>query len=274
MSHLAPVTSHGLDSQVAGDTAQLLATLLTSVVAVVAVLAVIALCRRRRIGWPLLVLVSGGATFLLEPLFDHLYGLWFYTENQWTVITTYGISIPVWLPIVYVPYYGAWTVWLVRRFARGAGMGDILKLFLASVALAALAETFYIQIFNLYAYQDDQPFSVADYPVFVAFVNGVPPFLAAIVYHRLLPVLRGWANLALVGVVPVCFAADSFGSGWLYLAARHSGEHPSKVLLWILAAITVAGVFGLITVAAKLAGLDRRAAAAALKPLEEHAVTV
>lgn len=271
---MAPVDSQGVDSAVVGDTAQLLATLLTSAIAVAAVLATIALCRRQRISWPLLVLVSGGATFLLEPLFDHLYGLWFFTENQWTAIETYGIHIPIWLPIVYVPYYGAWTVWLVGRFSRGATMREVANLFLASVALAALAETLYIQVFDLYVYQDSQPFHVADYPVWVAFVNGVPPFLAAIVYVRLVPLLRGWAQVALLGVVPVCFAADSFGSGWLYLAARHSGEDPPMALLTILALVAVASCFGMVMVAAKLAGLDRPPATAPLEPVEEQAVAV
>lgn len=264
---MAPVNSQGIDSAVVGDTAQLLATLLTSGITVAAVVATIVVCRRQRIVWPLLVLVSGGATFLLEPLFDHLYGLWFFTENQWTAIETYGIHIPIWLPIVYVTYYGAWTVWLVRRFDRGATMRGIATLFLGSVAMAAAFEQLYIQVFDLYVYQDSQPFHVADYPVWVAFVNGVPPFLAAIVYVRLLPLLRGWYSLALVGVVPVCFAADSFGSGWLYLAARHSGEDPPMVLLSILALVTVASCFGLVLAAAKLAGLDRRAAVPA-EPVE------
>jgi hypothetical protein len=239
-------------------------------VAVAAVLAVLVLCRRERITWPILVLISGGATFLLEPLFDHLYGLWFFADGQWTAIETYGIHVPIWLPIVYVPYYGAWTVWLVRRWNRGATMGDVAKLFVASVTLAALAETFYIQVFDLYVYQDSQPFHVADYPVWVAFVNGVPPFLASIVYVRLVPLLRGWASLALVAVVPVCFAADSFGSGWLYLAARHSSEDPSMPLLSILALVTVGLCFGLVLAAAKLAGLDRPAAAPP-EPAEERA---
>jgi hypothetical protein len=254
---MAPVTSHGIESHVAGDTAQLVATVLTSAIAVAAVLATIALCRRRNITWPLLVLVSGGATFLLEPMFDHYYGLWFFTENQWTAVTTYGIHVPVWLPIVYVPYYGTWTVWLVRRFSRGATQAEVMKLFVGSVALAALAETLYIQVFNLYEYQDHQPFTIAGYPVFVAFVNGVPPFLAAIVLTRLLPVLRGSERLAIVGVVPVCFATGSFGPAWLYLAARHSGTDPSMVLIQVLALVTVAGVFALVLLAARLAGIDR-----------------
>jgi hypothetical protein len=257
---MAPVRSHGADALV-GHADQLIATVLTSTVAVAAVLATIALCRRQRIRWPLLVLVSGGATFLLEPLFDHLYGLWFFTHGQWNAVVTYGIHVPIWLPIVYVPYYGAWTVFLIRRFARGATAGDIAKLFVASVSLATLAEQLYIQAFHLYDYQAGQPFYVAHYPVFVAVVNGVPPFLAAIVYVRLVPLLRGVSQLAHLAVVPVCFCADSFGSGFLYLAARHSGSHPPMALLSILALVTVATAVGMVFAAAKLAGLDQLGAA-------------
>jgi hypothetical protein len=267
---MAPVRSQGADA-VVGHTDQLLATVITSAIAVAAVLATIALCRRQRISWPLLVLVSGGATFLLEPLFDHLYGLWFYTRGQWNAVVTYGIHVPIWLPIVYVPYYGAWTVFLVRRFERGAAMGDIAKLFAASVFLATLAEQLYIQAFGLYGYQGRQPFYVSHYPIFVAVVNGVPPFLAAIVYERLVPLLRSWAKLALVGVVPVCFCADSFGSGFLYLAARHS-EHPSMVALSILALITVAVAVGMVFAAAKLACLDRPGAAPHVERLKNELI--
>jgi hypothetical protein len=257
---MAPVQSPGIDHAV-GGTEQLLATVLTSAITVAAVLAVIAFCRRERVTWPLLVLISGGATFLLEPLFDHLYGLWFFEQGQWTVVETYGIHVPVWLPIVYFTYYGAWTIWLVLRFRRGTNLREVALLFVTSGIIAGLFETLYIQVFDLYVYQDDQPLSVSGYPVWVALVNGVPPFLAAIVYVRLVPLLRGWENLALLFVVPTCFAAE-FGEGWLYLAARHASEDPSMVLLTFLALLTTALCFGLILVAAKLAGLDRPTTAA------------
>jgi hypothetical protein len=176
------------------DTSQLIATILTSAITLVAVIAVVAFCRRRRVTWPLFVLVSGGAT-----------------------------------------------------------MREVATLFVASGILAGAFESLYIQVFDLYVYRTNQPLHVADYPVWVAFVNGVPPFLAALVYVRLVPALRGWAQLAHLGVVPVCFAADSFGSGWLYLAARHSGEHPSMAILTVLALLTVVLCFGLVMTAARLA---------------------
>ena len=269
---MAPVVSSGIDHAV-DDTSQLIATVLTCAVTLVSVALVLRLCLRERISWPLLVLVSGVATFLCEPLFDHLYGLWFFSDGQWQAVETYGIHVPIWLPIIYVSYYGAWTVWLVRRFQRGATMRQVATLFLASAALAGLAETLYIQVFDLYVYQDHQPLAVADYPVWAAVVNGIPPFLAAIIYVRLVPLLRGWENLALLFVVPVSFTAE-FGCGWLYLAARHGSEDPSMLLLSFLALLTAALCFGLVMLAARLAGIDRPLDGGSLEDLDGSLLAV
>jgi hypothetical protein len=252
---MAPVTSNAIDQSV-GHTDQLLATVITSVIVAAGVLWTLAYCRRERVTWPLFVLVSGCATFLCEPLFDHLYGLWFFSDGQWQAVETYGIHVPIWLPIVYIFYYGVWTVWLVLRFRRGASLTQVAVLFLASGVLAGLFETLYIQVFSLYEYQDHQPLAIGNYPVWVAFVNGIPPFLAAIIYVRLIPMLRGWENLALLFVVPVAFAAE-FGDGWLYLAVRHGSQDPSMLLLSILGPLTAVLCLGLVLLAARLAGIDR-----------------
>ena len=253
---MAPVDSHGTDAHRAGDIAQTCAVLITSLVAITAVIAVIRWARRNDVIWPYFVLLSGGGTFLMEPMFDHLYGLWFFEENQWTVIHTYGIFVPVWLPMVYIPYYGCWTTFLINRWSRGATPQDVVKLYLGSVALAATAEMFYINLVRLYNYQDHQPFRIAGYPPWVAFVNGVPPFLASLVYFRLIPKLRRREYLAILPVVPMCFAVDSFGGSSLYLAARHYYHQAPMALLCALALLTVVGSFELIRIAARLAGLD------------------
>jgi hypothetical protein len=234
------------------------ATVITAVLAVASVIAVLVWCRRARQWWPVVVLVSGGATFLCEPMFDHYYGLWFYTRGQWNAVVTYGIHVPIWLPIVYVPYYGAWPVYLQRRFSRGASMSDITKLLFVSIVFAALLEQFYIQAFSLYGYQTHQPFTIAHYPVLVAIINGLPPFLAGILYVRLVPMLKGWKTVAHLIVVPIAFAAGSFGAAWLYLGARQSHtQHPSMLLLDLT--MISAAVFGVAMVlgAAKLLGIDR-----------------
>jgi hypothetical protein len=258
---MIPVKSLSVDHLVP-QTNQFIATGLTTLIAAVSVLAVLVFCVRRRIAWPLLIVVSGTATFLLEPLYDHLYGLWFFAEGQRSAVVTYGIHVPIWLPIIYVAYYGCTTIWYWSRFERGISMRAVFLYFTISVLLAGACEIFYINLVGLYNYQDSQPFVLWNYPIFVAIINGVPPFLAAIILYRLVPLLKGWERIVLLGVVPFAFASNTFGSGFLYLAARHSSEHPSALLLHVAAVSAVLGTYAVIWIAAKLAGVGRFAAMA------------
>lgn len=274
---MIPATVTGIDGPVP-QTGQLIADVLTAIVAIVSVGFTLRYCLRHRIAWPILVVISGTATSLLEPMFDHFYGLWFRTQGQENAVVTYGIHIPMWLPVIYIAYYGCGTVLYWNQMNRGTTMAGIMKSFGLSVLLAGVCEEFYINFVGLYNYQDHQPFLLFNYPIYVVVVNGVPPMLAAIILYGLLPKLRGLERLSLLFLVPVCFAANSFGTAWLYLAARHLRETPSMALLSGLAALTSLGSVGIIWAAAKLVGIgetmpvaNREAGAAAPRPLHATA---
>jgi hypothetical protein len=258
---MIPVGSLGVDAPV-NQTAQLVATLITIAVALVTTALTIVLCRKERIWWPLIVLAGGTFTCVLEPLYDHLYGLWFLTEGQWNAFVAYGIHIPVWLPIIYLAYYGPGALLVWYRLHRGATMRDAMTHFGISVLGAGVAEMFYINAVGLYNYQDHQPLFVLNYPIFVAVVNGVPPMLAGIMYYKLVPVLRGWSKGLLFFVIPFAFAGNAFGNGWLYLAYRHSGPDPSMVALTLLALLATGLSVAVIYAAALMAGIGRTPAPA------------
>jgi hypothetical protein len=117
---------------------------------------------------------------------------------------------------------------------------------------------FYINAVGLYNYQDHQPFYIFHYPIFVAIVNGVPPMLAGIILYKLVPVVRGWSYALLFFAIPFAFAGNAFGNGWLYLAYRQSGPHPSMVWLTLLAALATALSVAVIYAAALMAGVVQR----------------
>ena len=254
---MAPVLSFGVDA-VVPETKQTVATVITALLSLWAVFQVHRFCAQRNILWPWIIVVSGAATFLLEPLYDHLYGLWFLAEGQWNAVTTFGIHVPIWLPIIYIAYYGCTTIWYWNKFDGGLTMRDVFFYFTISVALAGAAEVFYINLMGLYNYQDQQPFLIWNYPVFVAVINGVPPFLGAIIIYGLVPKLKGWKALLLFGAVPTAFAANTFGGATIwYLALRHGSEEPSMALLHATAAIAVVGSYATIYAAAKMVDLGQ-----------------
>jgi hypothetical protein len=86
----------------------------------------------------------------------------------------------------------------------------------------------------------------------------VPPFLASLIYVRLIPLLkRKWEYLSLLVIVPICFAADSFGGGFLYLAYRHSSGTPNMAVLTVLAVLTAFTSYAMVMLAGRLIGLDK-----------------
>jgi hypothetical protein len=219
------------------ETGQVVATVATYAIAVVALALVMALCRRERIAWPLVVLAGGTATCLLEPLFDHLYGLWFPSRGEWTLFTSYGVHEPVWLPAAYLVVYGALAVLVVRRLDIAPTLRTVWQLYGLLVVVAIVAEIGYIKVLEVYNYQYHQPFVVLGYPLFLGFVNSMSALIGGLAIWRLVPLLRGRRVLLLFVLPPLAFGVDAVGSGFLYLALRNA-NHPSDLLLYI-GAITV-----------------------------------
>lgn len=236
---MAPVTSPAIDSAV-NETGQLIATVATYALAVLALVWVIRLCRRDRVVWPLIITLGGTVTCLLEPLFDHLYGLWFPTRGQWTLFTTYGISEPVWLPAAYLVVYGFMAIVVVERLKKAPTMRTVWSLYALLVGIALVAEIAYIKVLGVYEYQDRQPFVVLGYPVFLGFVNSMSALIGGIALYRLVPLLRGRRQLLLFAVPPLAFGLDAVGSGIFYLAIRHSPD-PAEWLLYVGAVTVVLG---------------------------------
>lgn len=233
---MAPVPSPAVDS-VVDPTGQAIATYGTFAIALVALVLVGRMCVRERIGWPLLVLLGGTVTCLLEPLFDHLYGLWFPSIGQWTLFVTYGIHEPVWLPAAYLVVYGALAVGAARYLTKNPTQRSVWRLYAGLVVVALVAEIGYVNVLGVYNYQDNQPFVFLGYPLFLGFVNSMSALIAGLAIYRLVPLLRGHARLTLMFIPPLAFGVDAVGSGFLYLALRHSADPP----MWLvhIAALTV-----------------------------------
>ncbi|WP_235676974.1 hypothetical protein [Mycolicibacterium porcinum] len=222
------------------QTGQWIATVLTAGLALATMVWLVVLWRRERAAWPFFVAASGALACLMEPLFDHLYGLWFRVEGQWHLYTTFGSHQPIWVPLAYLAFYGGATVIVARTLARRPTMRTVWQLYGFIVAMAIAAEMTYVSILHVYDYQVDQPFVLFGYPIFLGFTNAMSALVSGIIVFRLAPKLSGFGHLYLVPMVPMTFAAGLFGSGIVYLSVRHSGGHLSMV--WMhLAALTVVG---------------------------------
>lgn len=235
---MAPVETVGVDKPVS-ELGQFVATGLTFLLAAAAVGYVVTLCRRERITWPLFLLISGGLTCLMEPLYDHLYGLWFYEQAQWNLYETFGSNQPVWVPAAYVAFYGGASVFVAQTLSKRPEMRTVWSMYGAIAVMALVAEITYVSVLDVYSYQDDQPYKVLGYPLFLGFTNAMSAVVAGILAFRVAPLLpRMRDQVAMLALVPGAFAFGLFGTGILYLSVRHGFEDPPMPLVY-LAALTV-----------------------------------
>ena len=81
---------------------------------------VYALIDWRRSGKPsfLLMFISGGAMFIVEPMIDTVGGCWF-PANSFVAFTAYGRPMPVWLCLTYFCYFGIGVGVVWRMMNRG-----------------------------------------------------------------------------------------------------------------------------------------------------------
>ncbi|MCV7221711.1 hypothetical protein H7I95_12435 [Mycolicibacterium elephantis] len=259
---MAPVVTEGIDSPVS-EVGQWIATVLTWGLAAVAAVYVINIARRERSIWPLCVAVSGTLACLMEPLFDHLYGLWFLEEGQWHLYTTFGSSQPIWVPGAYLAFYGGATVFVARYLQRHPSTRAVWQMYAAIVVMAIAAEMTYVSILGVYTYQDSQPFVVFGYPIFLGFTNAMSALVSGIIVSRLVPLLKGAEYLSLIPIVPVAFAAGLFGTGILYLSVRHGIEDPPMWLVHLAALTVVGGIASTVALLAKLLVAPQQRAAEA-----------
>ncbi len=254
---MAPVISDGIDGPVS-ELGQWVATILTYGLALAVLIWVVLLCRKERIVWPVFVILSGTLTCLMEPLFDHLYGLWFLEQGQWHLYTTFGSAQPIWVPAAYLAFYGGATVLIAGVIARRPAMRTVWMMYAFIVVMAIAAEMTYVSVLGVYQYQVSQPFVVFGYPIFLGFTNAMSALVSGILVYRLAPLLRGWAYLYLLPIVPMAFAAGLFGEGILYLSVRHSMEHPPMVVVHVSALTVVAGIAATVALLGKVLVLPRQ----------------
>lgn len=247
-------------------TGQTVLTVLTSVVAIGFLGFTAAQCRRLRSGMPALITASGFVCFLLEPIYDDQFHIWFHDRGaRWGLYQAYGMDQPVWVPITYLWCYGGLALLVWRRSRAGATREQVLRLAGTLLAVFLAFELIGINL-GVYTYYGPQAFRVLGLPIWIEVPNTVLCVVAGVAFARLEPLTSGIGRLSSIAVVPAAFAMLSFGASFPALLTM-SRTDASTPLVYVAAVVSVALALAvlhlaLLAVPARPAAAERDLAAA------------
>ncbi len=184
-------------------------------------------CLRDRSMLPLLYLVAGFCTILLEPLVTHLGHAVHPEVGQWTLFKTADRAIPWHIALTYSFYFGGvFMVVMPRLFAGTVGAGFVWKSYFFTCALAYAIEIVPVHV-GLWVYYDTQPLWLwkGSMPLWWTFVNASCIYFPMAMMLLFQPALRGAGQLLVVPLSIMGANMAHFGAGvFVYNAMNSSAE--------------------------------------------------
>lgn len=205
--------------------------------AVLLALYVAALSWRKRSWLPLLFLVGGGCSVMLEPIADVLGNVIHAPRGQWMAFAAEGHPVPWHIVVGYVWYYGTLNVLLFDRFRDGTMTPALWwkTALWSSVAVTAVEQ---IPIyFGLWVYYGVHPIYLGLMPLSMAAANAASVMVASMLIYRLMPLLNGWRQLLVPLMVP-CFVVGAH-TGASVPSYITLGQDTAAAPFWLLLAGTV-----------------------------------
>jgi len=167
-----------------------------------------------RTGRPLvlLLMVSGGAIMVFEPMVDTVGACWF-PSNSWTAFTAWGRPLPVWLCLAYFFYFGIATSVIWKALRSGLTRRQIWLMFCAAMLGDLIFETVLLTM-NPYVYYGYQPLLLGKFPLWWMAVNAAIPLVLAALIYRFDSYFRGWRTLLVIPLALTTSAAVNAAVGW------------------------------------------------------------
>jgi hypothetical protein len=175
--------------------------------------------------------VGGLGCNIIEPFWDQLGHLWFNAGNAtaWTVFEHQAVAVhyPWWAVALYIQFGGfeCWAFYLM--FNHGA-TARTFWIFCGWQALCNLLIEIPLIQADVYQYYGEQPFRIAEFPIWWVFTNFGEVLAAALLYW-LVTRYGMRAVLAAIVLVPSAFGAWELWAGWpIYAALNFEASMPVK----------------------------------------------
>lgn len=216
-------------------TPQLVITAILAVV--VTAFAIAALIEWRRTGRPVfaLMLIGGYVCSFNEATVDVL-GHCHFPGDGWIAYRFLDRSVPVWVVLAYVVFFGGLSYLMAKAFQKGASRSQMWSGIAVFGVLNVLLEIPMLRS-GLYVYYGEQPFTVAGFPISWLVINSLGSLCAAVVMTRLDWLFTGARQLLIV-FVPFVTYMSSWVLAMPYFAVTNT-DAPSTVRM-LAAAVSLA----------------------------------
>jgi hypothetical protein len=191
----------------------------------------------RRSWLPVLFLVAGGFSVLLEPMADVLGNVIHSPVGQINAFQAEGHPVPWHIVLGYVWYYGLLNIILFDRFiARSMTPA----LWWKTAFWSALAVTAVEQVpiyYGLWVYYGVHPFKLGIMPISMAAPNAASVIIPSLLIYRLMPILKGWRQLLVLSIIPCTVVGTHAGASVPSYTAL--GQDTANMPMWILEVATL-----------------------------------
>ena len=191
---------------------------------------------------PVLFLVAGFCTILLEPLVTHMGHAVHPEIGQINLFKTADRAIPWHIAMIYSFYFGGVYMFLLPKLlSEQVTRAFVWKAYFAICVLAYLIEIVPVQI-GLWVYYDHQALWIwrGGMPLFWTFVNAACIFFPMALMKLLSPSLTGVGQLLVIPLSMMGANMAHFGAGAPYYNAVNSAASPMLIELSGVASVALA----------------------------------
>ena len=189
-------------------------TIIYGIGAVAFVLYALYLCYRHRSALPILFVCGALLTIYLEPVVDVLGNALHPQIGQLNLLTTNGHPVPWAVLIGYVWYFsGALLLCYGKLRSRSITPAFIWKIYAAVILGAAIVEQIPLS-YGVWVYYGYQPHKIGLMPAWWIFSNTSAVLVPFIMVYKLFPLLRGWRQLLVLGLMPTVSFMGHSAAGW------------------------------------------------------------
>jgi hypothetical protein len=184
------------------------------------------------------VCILGGAiAALVEPLVTYVGLVHYPTKGQWTVITGFGESIPLFLVFAYTAEIGvgSFAVWHLLR--KGVGPRAVMKVWWVLLGADIVLETAALWL-NVFYYYGPRPLNFFGLPLYWSALDAALAILPGVLLYLLWrKEWTVWHYLLVLALFPVNALAIYVGAGWPIFTLQHADVYIAW--LWVVAFVTL-----------------------------------